>query len=260
MARVPKPRTVSTKQARIADLARQMPETALFSLSHHVDIAWMHEAYRRTRKDGAAGIDGVTAKEFEQDLEANLQALLDGFKTMEYRAPPVRRVEIPKPAGGTRSLGIPTLADKVLQRAVQMLLEPLYEQDFYDLSYGFRPNRSAHQAIDALDLALFKAGRTVWVLEVDVKSFFDTIDHQALQRSASPTSGRRPGGPVCRQVAPSGGARGWGHHDLCRWNSAGRGDLTPPVEHLPPPCARHLVGEGCAPANAGDGEASPLCG
>lgn len=197
MARVPKPRTVSTKQARIAGLARQMPETALFSLSHHVDIAWMHEAYRRTRKDGAAGIDGVTAKEFEQDLEANLQALLDGFKTMEYRAPPVRRVEIPKPAGGTRSLGIPTLADKVLQRAVQMLLEPLYEQDFYDLSYGFRPNRSAHQAIDALDRALFKAGRTVWVLEVDVKSFFDTIDHQALRDLLRL---RVADGPVVRSV------------------------------------------------------------
>ena len=134
---------------------------------------------------------------------------------------------------------------------------PLNEQDFYDLSYGFRPNRSAHQAIDALDRALFKAGRTVWVLEVDVKSFFDTIDHQALRDLLRLRVGRRPGGPVCREAAPSGGARGWGHHDLCRWNSAGRRDLTPPVEHLPPPCARHLVGEGCAPANAGDGEASP---
>jgi retron-type reverse transcriptase len=105
-----------------------MPGTAIRSLSHHLDLDWMREAYRRTRKDGAAGIDGVTASEFASDLDANLQSLLDRAKSGSYRAPPVRRAEIPKGGDKTRSIGIPTFADKVLQRAVVMLLEyPLHE-------------------------------------------------------------------------------------------------------------------------------------
>jgi RNA-directed DNA polymerase len=124
MAGRPMPSTVSTKQARIATLAVEMPGTAIRSLSHHLDLDWMREAYRRTRKDGAAGIDGVTASEFASDLDANLQSLLDRAKSGSYRAPPVRRAEIPKGGDKTRSIGIPTFADKVLQRAVVMLLEP----------------------------------------------------------------------------------------------------------------------------------------
>ena len=136
---------VSTKQKRIATLAKQSPEMAFTSLAYLMDIDWFKEAYRRTRKDGAVGVDGVTAEEYEQDLEGNLQSLLDRAKSGTYTAPPVRRVHIPK--GGstteTRPLGIPTLEDKLLQRAVVMLLEPIYEQDFLDCSYGFRPGRSA---------------------------------------------------------------------------------------------------------------------
>jgi retron-type reverse transcriptase len=116
-----------------------------------MDIDWLKEAYRRIRKDGAAGVDGVTADEYEQDLEGNLQRLLVRLKSGTYRAPPVRRVHIPK--GGstteTRPIGIPTLEDKVLQRAVVMLLEPIYERDFMTCSYGFRPGRSAYQALEA---------------------------------------------------------------------------------------------------------------
>jgi retron-type reverse transcriptase len=142
--------TVSTKQERIAALAKQSPQMAFTSLAHLMDIDWLKEAYRRTRKDGATGVDGVTAEQYEQDLEGNLQSLLARVKSGTYRAPPVRRVHIPK--GGstteTRPIGIPTLEDKVLQRAVVMLLEPIYEQDFRDCSYGFRPRRSAHQALD----------------------------------------------------------------------------------------------------------------
>src|SRR5437764_3442094 len=142
--------TVSTKQERIAGLAKQSPSMAFTSLAYLMDIDWLKEAYRRTRKDGAAGVDGVTADEYEQDLEVNLQGLLDRVKSGAYQAPPVRRVHIPK--GGstteTRPIGIPTLEDKVLQRAVVMLLEPIYERDFMACSYGFRPGRSAHQALD----------------------------------------------------------------------------------------------------------------
>lgn len=177
----PRPATVSQIQARIAHLAKQMPGVALTSLSQHADLTWMREAYERTRKDGASGVDGVTAKEFETQLEDNLQTLLNLAKSGNYRAPPVRRVHIPKGDGSkTRPIGIPTLSDKVLQRATEMLLTPLYEQDFCNFSYGFRPGRSAHDAVEALREGLHAMGGG-WVLDVDIKSFFDTIDHQKLR-------------------------------------------------------------------------------
>ena len=123
----------------------------LTTLAHHIDEVWMREAYRRTRKDAAAGVDGVTAAQYEADLETNLTGLLERFKSGRYRAPAVRRVHLEKPGTSkTRPIGIPTLEDKILQRAVLMVLEPVYEQDFLDCSYGFRPGRGAHQALQAL--------------------------------------------------------------------------------------------------------------
>ena len=123
---------------------------AFTSLAHHIDIDWLKEAYRRTRKSGAPGIDGQTAADYGENLEANLRSLLDRAKSGSYRAPAVRRVHIPKGKGETRPIGIPTFEDKILQRAVLMVLEPIYEQDFLDCSYGFRPGRSAHRALAAL--------------------------------------------------------------------------------------------------------------
>src|SRR5262245_14132572 len=127
---------VSTKQERIAALAKQSPQLAFTSLAYLLDIDWLQEAYQRTRKDGAVGVDGVTAEAYEQDLEGNLQRLLDRVKSGTYRAPPVRRVHIPKGGSSTetRPLGIPTLEDKVLQRAVVMLLEASYERESLDVS------------------------------------------------------------------------------------------------------------------------------
>ena len=174
-------RTISTKQARIATLAKQMPGAAMCSLSHHMDLEWLREAFHRTRKDGAAGVDDQTADEYAEKLEENLQALLERAKSGLYRAPPVRRVHIPKGDGGeTRPIGIPTFEDKVLQRAVVMLLEPVYEEDFYDFSYGFRPRRSAHDVVEVLNQRLHSMGGG-WVLDVDIKSFFDTLDHEKLR-------------------------------------------------------------------------------
>lgn len=113
--------SVSTKQQRIAQLAQQMPHVQLRSVAHHIDLDWMHEAYRRTRKGGAPGIDGVVGADYATNLDANLRSLLDRAKNGDtYRAPPVRRVYIPKGNGGRRPLGIPTFEDKVLQRAVVM--------------------------------------------------------------------------------------------------------------------------------------------
>ena len=139
---------ISTRQRKIAELAQREPKLTLTTLAHHVDDVWMREAYRRIRKDAAAGVDGVTAAQYEADLEANLSGLLERFKSGRYRAPAVRRVHLEKPGTSkTRPIGIPTLEDKILQRAVLMVLEPVYEQDFLDCSYGFRPGRGAHQAL-----------------------------------------------------------------------------------------------------------------
>jgi RNA-directed DNA polymerase len=153
---------------------------ALYSLNHVIDLDWMKEAYRLTRKDGAPGIDGVTSATYEMDLEVNLQDLLDRIKTGRYRAPPVRRVYIPKADGTERPLGIPTFEDKVAQRAVAMVLEAVYEQDFLPCSYGFRPGRSAHQALHSLRSAIWSQ-RLHWVLDVDIRKYFDTIPHSHLR-------------------------------------------------------------------------------
>ena len=136
--------------------SRNSPGTALIwrftTLAHHIDIDWMLAGHARTRKDGAVGVDGQTADEYEVNLEANLQDLLDRAKSGTYVAPPVRRVHIPKAGspGETRPLGIPTFEDKILQRAVLMVLEPVYETDFLDVSHGFRPGRGAHGALQSL--------------------------------------------------------------------------------------------------------------
>jgi group II intron reverse transcriptase/maturase len=180
MASASKLGTVSTKQQRIAELAKQSPHMGFTSLAYFIDIAWLHEAYRRTRKEAAVGVDGQTAADYAVNLEANLQALLDRAKSGTYWAPPVRRAYIPKDtAGASRPLGIPTFEDKILQRAVVMVLEPLYEQDFLDCSYGFRPGRSAHQALaDLWQQEMNTHGG--WLLEVDIRKFFDSLDHAHL--------------------------------------------------------------------------------
>ncbi len=174
--------TVSTKQERIAELARQSPQMAFTSLAYLMDLDWLIEAYRRTRKNGAEGVDGVTAAEYEQDLLGNLQRLLDRVKSGTYRAPPVRRVHIPKGNSKTetRPIGIPTLEDKILQRAVVMLLEPIYEHDFLDCSHGFRPGRSAHKALESLRQQTMDL-QGGYILEVDIRKFFDNLDHGHLR-------------------------------------------------------------------------------
>lgn len=173
--------TISTKLQRIAELARSRPELAFTALAHHMDLAWMREAYRRTRKGGAPGVDGQSAEQYEERLEENLLSLLGRAKSGTYRAPPVRRVHIPKGDGSqTRPIGVPTFEDKVLQRAVAMLLEPIYEADFMPFSYGFRPGRSAHQALEALRNGIMEM-HGGWVVEVDIKKFFDTVDHERFR-------------------------------------------------------------------------------
>ena len=173
------PANLSTKRQWIAELARTKPGTVLFSLHHVIDLEWMQEAHDLTRKDGATGIDGVTAAEYEANLEANLVDLLDRIKSGRYKAPPVRRTYIPKADGSRRPLGIPTFEDKVAQRAIVMVLETIYEQDFRPCSYGFRPGRSAHEALRELHSAIMKG--QYWVLDVDIRKYFDSIPHHHLR-------------------------------------------------------------------------------
>jgi len=164
---------VQTKQQRIAELARRMPNESFKSLNHYIDMEWLHEAYRRTRKGVAAGVDEVSSEEYEQRLEENLSSLLDRLKSGSYYAPAVKRGYVPK--GGKskemRPIGIPTFEDKVLQRAIHMVLEPIFESDFLDCSYAFRPKRSAHQAIERL-WRVTSCFRECYVLEVDMPQVF----------------------------------------------------------------------------------------
>lgn len=172
--------SVSTKQQRIAELAKQSPRMVFSSLAYHMDAEWLREAYRRTRKDGAAGVDGITAEEYEANLEANLSDLLERAKSGRYQAPPVKRAYVPKGQNEQRPIGIPTLEDKVLQRAVCMLVEPIWEQDFHANSYGFRPGRSQHQALEVIREGIMEM-KGGWILDVDIRKYFDTIDHSQVQ-------------------------------------------------------------------------------
>jgi len=187
---------VLTVQQRIAELAQRSPDMTIFSLAHYIDLNWLEVAYDRTRKDGCAGIDDVTGKEYAENLRENLQNLLERLKLGTYKAPPVKRKHIPKGTSGeTRPIGIPTFEDKIVQRAVVMLIEPIYEHDFYNGSYGFRPGRSAHQALAEVwktTMGMFGG----WVMEVDIRKFFDTLDHKRLQEFVS----RRVGDGVIRRL------------------------------------------------------------
>ena len=168
-----------TQQEWIAEQAREHPEWVFTTLHRHLDRDWMREAYRRTRKDGATGVDGVTAADCEKDLEANLEDLLGRIKSGSYYAPPVRRHYIPKADGTQRPLGIPTFEDKVAQRAIAMLLEPVYEADFLPCSHGFRPGRSAHDALHVVRESVMEGLH--WIIDLDVTKYFDSIPHGQLR-------------------------------------------------------------------------------
>jgi len=178
--------TMYTKQRRIAAAAEKHAGKSLVSLAHHIDVQWMYCAYELTRRDGAAGIDGVTATEYENGLEEKLRKLVDLLKSGDYYAPPVKRVYIPKAGNSNekRPIGIPTYEDKILQRAIVMLLEPILEREFYDFSYGFRPRKSAHQALGRL----WKESMDMngcYIIDMDISKYFDTIDHKLLREMLS---------------------------------------------------------------------------
>jgi len=171
---------VYTKQTRIAELAERHPQLAFTSLNHYIDMDWLKEAFRRTPKDRAPGVDGQSAGEYGEELESNLQSLINRAKSGSYRAPPVKRGYVPKDGREDRPIGMPTFEDKVLQRAVVMVLEPIYEHDFLDCSYGFRPKRSPHDALESLWKQIMEMGGC-WLIDADIRKFFDTLVKEHLR-------------------------------------------------------------------------------
>jgi group II intron reverse transcriptase/maturase len=172
--------TAFTKLQRIAEQAIQYPETQFTTLAYQIDQDLLREAFRKTRKSGAPGCDEVTAAEYAENLDENLRDVHERLRNGRYQAPPVQRTWLPKDDGSQRPIGKPCFEDKIVQRAVSMLLEQIYEQDFYDFSYGFRPERSPHQAINDLRDLCWKMD-VHWLLDADVSGFFDNIDHKLLQ-------------------------------------------------------------------------------
>ena len=162
---------------RIREAARRDKKLRFTALLHHVyDVDRLRAAYQALNPGAAAGIDGVNWEQYGQQLEENLQGLSERLKRGAYRARPARRVRIPKPDGRERLLGVPVLEDKIVQRATAEVLEAIYEQDFLGFSYGFRRGRNAHQALDAVSVGIRKR-KVGWVLDADIRAFFDTLDH-----------------------------------------------------------------------------------
>ncbi len=179
MSATPMARSVSPALLKVMGRARSDRTTRFLSLAHLIDEGALERAYHRARKDAAVGVDGVTKEEYGQELKSNIRGLHQRLKTMLYRHQPIRRVSIPKGHGATRPIGISTIEDKMVQGALREVLEAVYEPLFYDCSYGFRPRRSAHDAMRALDRRLHKGGVS-WILEADIRSYFDSIDRKML--------------------------------------------------------------------------------
>jgi group II intron reverse transcriptase/maturase len=171
---------VHTYIERLGQRAARNKEEQFNNLLSHIKVPLMKEAYRRLNSKAAAGIDGQTWSSYGQNLDAKLLDLQDRIHRGSYHPQPVRRVHIPKADGSKRPLGIPALEDKIVQQAVRMLLEPIYEAQFLGFSYGFRPGRSQHDALDAVYVALH--AKVNWVLDADIHAFFDNVDHGWMQR------------------------------------------------------------------------------
>jgi group II intron reverse transcriptase/maturase len=173
-------KSVSTKQLSIANTAKKYPHEAITVLHPNLDEHWLWEASARVRKSGATGVDDQSYAGYEEGKAQRLKNLLHKAKDGSYRAAPVKRVYIPKDGGEKRGIGIPTYEDKILQRSVVMLLEPIYEGEFHDFSFGFRPKKSPHQALQYLRDQCYEQD-VAYVLDVDLRKYFDTIDHVHLR-------------------------------------------------------------------------------
>jgi RNA-directed DNA polymerase len=172
---------MSPELSKVVERAKKEPEARFHSLAHHLDEATLKRAFARIRKDAATGVDGVNKEEYAGRMDENIRTLHGKLRAQTYRHRPIRRVHIPKGPGSreTRPIGISTIEDKIVQGALREVLEAVYEQDFLPCSFGFRPERSAHDALGNLDRTLYSE-RIRWVLEADIRGFFDSIDRKKL--------------------------------------------------------------------------------
>jgi RNA-directed DNA polymerase len=170
---------MSTKLDRLAELAKEDGKRQFFSIAHLITPEALYAAFRGLRKGASAGVDGVTYKEYEKDAGGNIRQLYQRLKDGKYQAQPLRRVYIPKEDGKQRPISIPALEDKILQKAVGEVLNAIYEQDFLDCSYGFRPGRGAQQALDEVGRVMCTRP-TGWILEIDITAYFDSIVREQL--------------------------------------------------------------------------------
>src|SRR5262245_10896343 len=172
---------MTTGLSRIAEKAKSDRKARFTSLAHLLTPEFLLETWKQMNRRGAGGVDGETIKEFERDLEARIQGIHARLRAGQYRPPPVRRVDIPKGDGKTRPLGIPTVEDRLVQRAVARILMAIYEQDFLNCSYGFRPGRGPHHALRALRSNIV-AGKVRHVFEADIRGYFNHINHEWLRK------------------------------------------------------------------------------
>jgi group II intron reverse transcriptase/maturase len=170
---------MSLELLKVVDRARKDPNARLYALARLLDQDALKRAFRRIRKDAAEGVDGVTKEQYGQQLEQNIAALHQRMKAKRYRHQPILRVHIPKTPGKTRPIGISTIEDKVVQGALTEVLSAIYETKFFEGSYGFRPGRSAHHALRAVDAMVFREG-VEWILEADIQAYFDSVDRAKL--------------------------------------------------------------------------------
>jgi RNA-directed DNA polymerase len=175
----PPPTLLSTKLLSITLRAREDPKCMFTSLAHLLTEDFLKECFWELKRDKAPGIDEVTVEEYGEHLDENIEDLVVRLKAKQYRPRPVKRVYIPKPNGERRPLGIPAIEDKIVQMGIKKILEAIFEQDFVDASYGFRANRSCHDALDMIDKTIMT--RPVnYVVDMDIAKFFDTVDHEWL--------------------------------------------------------------------------------
>src|SRR5216684_2133410 len=251
--------TASNGLIAVRRAARQSKSVRFTALLHHITIDLLERSYLSLERDSAPGIDGVTWQSYGENLEEKLEDLHDEVHRGSYRARPARRTYIPKADGSKRPLSILCLEDKIVQQAVATVLEAIYEEDFLGFSYGFRPGRGHHYALDALHAGILRK-QVNWVLDADIRGLLRC--HGPLMDypfPRAPYRGQAHPAPHCK-MAQGRHCRRWTQNTWRMWRSAGRGDLTDSGERLPALCVRPM-GLSLAPhQGVRRHDRHPLCG
>jgi RNA-directed DNA polymerase len=232
---------ISVEQAleRIRKVAKERRKERFTALFHHISTELLEQSFFELKEDAAPGVDRLTWKDYEADLERNLEDLHDRIQRGAYRALPSRRVYIPKPDGRQRPLAVAALEDKIVQRAVATLLNAIYEEDFLGFSYGFRPGRGTHNALDALCVGIHSK-KVSFILDADIQSFFDTVNQEWLIRFVEHRIGDRRIIRLIRKWLKAGVMENGVVSVSDRGDRAGRGDLAAPGQYLPALRARSV--------------------